>query len=206
MMNLSEKQFIEKVAQEERSGDLSQAKKRKELLKKHALSAYQKHGVERMKCPLKKNKQSYFSVRAAFKKLADGKFFEASSVCVKNGESLLFGKRRDSGKYTMPGGKKEGNESPYQTAIRELFEESGLDANDITYIGNQYNDEGVLVHAFLYDVAGVEPDQRQVTSKYDPDEEVSEWFWVKPGTQAWNEVMTNLQHPKNVCLKLLNYI
>lgn len=55
-------------------------------------------------------------------------------VCRDESDRLLLTRfysesHRDSGKWTMPGGGMEWGENPTQTALRELFEETGLTAS-----------------------------------------------------------------------------
>jgi len=46
---------------------------------------------------------------------------------------FLHGKRRDNNKWTLPGGKANAKETPKETAIRELKEETGLSIPDLTF-------------------------------------------------------------------------
>lgn len=59
-------------------------------------------------------------------------------------EKLLFVKRKDSGKWTLPGGVLEFGESLIQTAHREVKEETNLDIN-ITEIVGTYSSPDVLI-------------------------------------------------------------
>ena len=58
----------------------------------------------------------------------------ASVVCVvkKEGKYLLC-KREDNGLWTIPGGGIEKGETPWQAAIRELFEETGIKATEVRF-------------------------------------------------------------------------
>lgn len=92
----------------------------------------------------------------------------------------LWGRRRDSGKYTTPGGKVNPGEQPAAGAARELREEAGIVATP-----SQLQPLGVVemprvtVHCFGLTV----PDSTPPTSAADPDEEVARWEWL-PGMPA----------------------
>lgn len=87
----------------------------------------------------------------------------------------LWGKRRDSGKWTTPGGHLNPGEAPAAGAARELQEEAGIDATP-----SQLQPLGVVemprvtVHCFTLTV----PDGVAATSAADPDKEVAEWSWL----------------------------
>ena len=50
------------------------------------------------------------------------------------GGKWIFGRRRDGGGFDVPGGRRESGETIFETAKRELFEESGATDADITPI------------------------------------------------------------------------
>lgn len=61
-------------------------------------------------------------------------------VCIilKNNSYVVLGKRRNSyqsGTYGLPGGRLAGKESLFAAAKRELFEETGLNAHSVEYLG-----------------------------------------------------------------------
>lgn len=116
-----------------------------------------------------------------------------------------MGIRRDTYLYTTPGGHKEMNETDFQCAIRELFEETGIRANpdEIHKIGQSFNEAGVIVHAYKMELNNTRVDSREITTKYDPDNEVFEWEWVEIGSPKWIEVTKKLQHPDNILFKHL---
>lgn len=115
-----------------------------------------------------------------------------------------MGQRRDTSLYTLPGGGANNGESIYQAAIRELFEETGLMANNLTHIGSTLNESGVYVHSFLYEYQkDIGKPINKITVEFDPDKEVSEWFWVSPESSEWKQIASNLQHPKNITLDIL---
>jgi len=59
-------------------------------------------------------------------------------VILKSGDKFLLLKRKkppNEGKYTPVGGKLDPYDSPYKTAIRETFEETGIHISNPTYCG-----------------------------------------------------------------------
>ena len=57
--------------------------------------------------------------------------------CIKDGDVLLMlrNKEPNLGLWVGPGGKLEPGESPYDRAKRELYEETGLEVNDLYFRG-----------------------------------------------------------------------
>lgn len=108
---------------------------------------------------------------------------------------LLMGKRRDSGKWTMPGGHLEPGEGAAAGAARELLEEAGIAAPELEHIGSGTPGRGLLVHCFRCQT-GCAPN-----SSADPDEEVERWEWLDLPLPA--EVLANLHAPRNVTLALI---
>ncbi len=92
-------------------------------------------------------------------------------------QKTLWGIRKDNGKATTPCGGLEDGEAPINGAIRELKEESNisLEPKDLKHISSDKNNDGVIVHTFLSDI---DPDNFVITSEYDPDDEVHDWFWL----------------------------
>lgn len=107
---------------------------------------------------------------------------------------LLMGKRRDSGKWTMPGGHLEPGEGAAAGAARELLEEAGIIA-DLEHIGSGTPGRGLLVHCFRCQTTATP------SSAADPDEEVERWEWHDLPLPT--EVAANLHAPRNVTLALI---
>ena len=71
---------------------------------------------------------------------------EISAVCLINGDSYLFQLRdkkaiRSSGKWVLPGGKKNQTETSKDAAIREFYEETNYKLKTILPIGRYYINE-----------------------------------------------------------------
>jgi len=107
----------------------------------------------------------------------------------------LWLRRKDSGKWTLPGGHFEEEETAVQAAIRELWEETGIEAapSDLESLGSgkvgRYE-----IHSFLY-----VPDKIPVPhGDNDPDEEAAEFLWFdEPPSKP------HVPHEKNVTLVLM---
>lgn len=123
-----------------------------------------------------------------------------SSIAAFNSDGkLLFGLRNDTEKWTLPGGHAEEGEDPRDAAIRELKEETGLDAGDLEYLGDGYGGRDKNIHVFCYKttVSG-EP-----TVGQDPDDECSVWSWVDAEGEIPAIILDNLHNRKNITLDLL---
>ena len=71
---------------------------------------------------------------------------EISAVCLINNDSYLFQLRdniaiRSSGKWVLPGGKKNQTETSKDAAIREFYEETNYKLTTILPIGRYFIDE-----------------------------------------------------------------
>lgn len=125
---------------------------------------------------------------------------KVSSIAVFNEDGkLLMGKRADNGKWTLPGGKAEGSESPEETALRELREEAGITPDVMGYLGVGAPGT-IIVHAFKTTV----PNDTKTTTELDPDGEIKErWQWIDVSDGVPERIMNNLHAPRNVTLGLL---
>lgn len=91
-------------------------------------------------------------------------------IIVFKNNAILLGKRKNAylaGSYGMPGGRVELGESLVTTAERELLEETGLTAKELTYIGcvREFQGEKDFIHFayickdFIGELTLVEPDK-----------------------------------------------
>lgn len=115
---------------------------------------------------------------------------------------LLMGKRRDNGKWTMPGGGLNPKESPIMGALRELQEEAGVEPGSLSYLGSEIVEgrSGRLVCVYCY---RLDTFRIGTNSSRDPDSEVENWEWVDVASGIPGYVARNLQSPRNVLLKKL---
>ena len=124
-----------------------------------------------------------------------------SSVAVLNGNQLLMGQRRDSGRWTLPGGHFELGEHPRDAAKRELFEEAGIDADSehLECIGRDrlktHSGKDYVVYSYLFRTDGETPH-----TKFDEDKEVSTWKWIDISNGLPSAILNNLHSPKNSVL------
>lgn len=135
--------------------------------------------------------------------MSEEKPVQVVSVAVFNKDgALLFGRRKDNGKWTLPGGHMEGDESELAGAQRELEEEAGFSDVDLVHLGSEvitgFRGGKIEVHAFMTNLDG------EASSVNDPDDEVEEWRWVDVDDGLPAEIAGNLHSPKNVTLKLLD--
>jgi len=119
----------------------------------------------------------------------------AAVLITDEDENILLGMRRDSGKLANPGGKIEEGEEPYCGAIRELQEETGLDAKGIELVKVCFVKHKKLL-VYLFKVK-IDKDQAIDTSK-DPDKEFLQLGYFNP-----SDVVDQLHVPleDNVLIK-----
>lgn len=127
---------------------------------------------------------------------------------------MLWGRRRDTGKWTTPGGHFEPGDDPLSAALRELREEAAIDAltlpsTPLTYLGPvNVRDEAapLYVHCFRLDLA-VSGEAILVSAAGDPDKEIAEWRWVdvgEVGDEATlpDDIASSLHAPRNAFIAL----
>lgn len=129
----------------------------------------------------------------------------STTIAVLAGGCLLMGKRRDSGKWTFPGGGMDEGELPHQGALRELREEAGIDAPALQPLGSEIiagrSGRQVCIYCYRLDT------QRRATSTMqDPDQEVAAWEWVDISGGLPADIKANLHSPKNVLLAKLGLL
>ena len=135
--------------------------------------------------------------------LKKNKVREVASVAVMKDGKLLMGKRRDNDRWTMPGGHLDEGEHHHDGAKRELKEEAGLEAENLTHLGSEDLTDAkgnpLRVHAYKHEPVG----DCSTSMKEDPDQEVHRWHWIDVKDGLPQEIAENLHSPKNVTLKLL---
>ena len=119
----------------------------------------------------------------------------AINLIVDAQDNILMGRRSDNQKVTVPAGHIMSKEDPHRGAIRELKEETGLDAVDVKLVGSHWDKDKNLI-LYLFKVT-VEP-QQLIDSSGDPDKECKTWSYQNP-----NDVVEELHVPleHNIALK-----
>jgi len=112
-----------------------------------------------------------------------------------------MGKRKDNGKWTLPGGGIDKGESPEDGARRELFEEAKIKAKEFSKLAEEKiicpDGKERVIHAFItFGDYPTDIDQ-------DPDEEVDRWLWVDVSKGLPEDIAKNLHSPKNIVPKAL---
>ena len=110
-------------------------------------------------------------------------------------DNILLGFRQSEGLWCCPAGHIHEGEDPHEGMRRELKEETGLDAIDISIVKVQYNKDKKLM-LYLFKIT-VDCDQEVDFSK-DPDKEFSEVTYKDP-----NDVKDELHVPieDNIAIK-----
>jgi 8-oxo-dGTP pyrophosphatase MutT (NUDIX family) len=131
---------------------------------------------------------------------------EVASLAVFNQDGrMLWGKRRDNARFTMPGGHLDENEHPYHGARRELKEETGIniDNTPLEHLGSEpvvtHSGKNYIIHAFKV----VVPKGTKTTMGADPDKEVHRWDWHNVEGGLPNKIKSNLHSPRNIVLEKL---
>ena len=119
----------------------------------------------------------------------------AINLIVDGQDNILMGRRSDNQKITVPAGHIMSKEDPHRGAIRELKEETGLDAKDIKLVGSHWDKDRNLI-LYLFKVT-VDPEQA-IDVSGDPDKECETWSYQNP-----NDVVEELHVPieHNIALK-----
>jgi len=126
---------------------------------------------------------------------------EVSSIAVMDGHKILMGKRRDSNKWTLPGGHLEKDEKKENAARRELKEEANLDIKNLKHLGSKkiisQKGKKIVIHSFKTKHDGSNP-----SAKNDPDKEVKKWHWIDV-KKFPKHIIENLHSKRNVTLQKL---
>lgn len=107
-------------------------------------------------------------------------------TCYNGQGELLFGRRNDNGKWTLPGGHANPGEDPRAAAVRELHEETGLHPSSLSYLYEDLLPSGDPIYFFSAHVRGIPH------GNFDPDQECEEWkfFDIQDGipSKIWNNL------------------
>lgn len=130
---------------------------------------------------------------------------EIVTVGIVNGTKILTGKRRDNGLWVSPGGHMDDGETIEEAAVREVFEEAGIEINiaDLEKISSETltshrTGKKFVLHSFLARI-----NEKNPTVDNDPDKEIEEWKWVKLDRET-PELLPEARHAKDdVILKYL---
>lgn len=123
---------------------------------------------------------------------------EVASVAVLRGGKLLWIRRRDTGKLTLPGGHLLPGEEPLDGARRELQEETGLTPEFLEYLGDgEAGAPGhpLRVHAFRCE----DPNGGDPHPALDPDREAAAYEWRDPDDCPGDDVASVPNH-RNITL------
>ena len=102
-------------------------------------------------------------------------FYSVVVVFSKDRKQILLGKRREDKLWTSPAGGGEEGETPEDTAVRELYEETNIKCNhcDLLHLTSvkAHNDKPIFV--YIYQLRG----KQEIHVRNDPDKEVPSWKW-----------------------------
>lgn len=104
--------------------------------------------------------------------------FGCAVIVINKDSKVLLGKRKNSykaGYYGLPGGRVDSQEKLIDATKRELFEETGLEANQLEFVGTvrEWQETHTFIH-FIY----VCRDWRGGVELKEPDK-CEAWEWVK---------------------------
>lgn len=121
----------------------------------------------------------------------------AAIAILKDGK-MLMGKRKDTGRWTQPGGHLNEGEDPVTGALREVQEETGLKLtpSQISHLSTKIVTKSggkgkIRVYGYKVALGGETP----TTIREDPDDEVYRWVWVNISDRRNPEVFDNLHVP-----------
>lgn len=170
---------------------------------RNALARVAQHGSEDEKSKVKAAVyRKYPSLRPVQKADASRRI---SKIAVLYGSKLLMGKRRDNNKWTMPGGHVDANETMKEGALRELEEETGIQADPrflfpLTPLVELQDRNGLPLQVQGW---SLKCDEKPSTSMMsDPDGEVFRWQWIDVRQGLPSNIGDNLHVPIERCTVL----
>ncbi|MCA9917179.1 MAG: NUDIX domain-containing protein [Anaerolineales bacterium] len=111
-------------------------------------------------------------------------------ICNEVG-AVLWVKRTDRNLWNLPGGGAESGETPWETAVRETFEETGCQVrlDDLTSINSYQNEANLTFNYTAHIVSG------QLTT----GPEAADFAWFLPGAEPANSVPQHRERVADAC-------
>jgi 8-oxo-dGTP pyrophosphatase MutT (NUDIX family) len=106
------------------------------------------------------------------------KRMSAGGIIFNPAGQVLLVKSRLRDTWEWPAGRSEGNESPLQTARREVREESGLDIADFRFLGVNFQTGGMTKNGRLQFTFVAEVDAAMAANVSPQALEISDYCWV----------------------------
>lgn len=78
---------------------------------------------------------------------------DSAFAVIRRGHSILLVKPRFKRRWNLPGGRLDGDETPLQAVIREVWEETGLRAMVVRRTGIHRREDGTRAHVYEARVA-----------------------------------------------------
>ena len=105
---------------------------------------------------------------------------QVAAIALMCDHHILMGRRRDSGKWTNPGGHLNPGEDPLKGAVREVKEETGIDIDPrrLEHVETRIvkKPDGTEIKVYGYKVHLLK--KPATTMGTDPDQEVVRWRWL----------------------------
>lgn len=116
----------------------------------------------------------------------------ASAAVFRNGKVLIARRVKLPALWSLPGGRIEKNESPEQAAKRELYEETGVEAEMMGLAGQRevmlHDERGEIIGKYVVLAFAA----RWVKGEAKPGSEASAVAWVEPDKLAGYEMTEGL--------------